>query len=214
MVDLAGSEKIAKTGVTGDGVTEACAINQSLSALANVIKALGKKQKIQNPKEREKFYIPYRTSKLTQVLQQGLGGDSKTIMIAALRPDISNYEESLTTLQYASRVKLIKNCAKKVETEDDILKKLMKEHKAQQEYIKKLEEQLKSGKSMHSQKLQTYNTLVVTVADTSSLEEIKRLKEELEESKQAIAAMQQSEEEKQKKLEEAAKNLVCGLAIH
>ena len=100
MVDLAGSERASKTGVTGDGMKEATKINLSLSALGNVISALV---------DGKIHHIPYRDSKLTRLLQDSLGGNTKTIMIAAVSPADYNYEETLSTLRYASRAKFIKN---------------------------------------------------------------------------------------------------------
>lgn len=100
LVDLAGSERQSKTQATGDGMKEAAKINLSLSALGNVISALvdGKTQ-----------HIPYRDSKLTRLLQDSLGGNTKTIMVAALSPADYNYDETLSTLRYASRAKFIQN---------------------------------------------------------------------------------------------------------
>lgn len=100
LVDLAGSERQSKTGATGDRLQEANKINLSLSALGNVISSLvdGKSK-----------HIPYRDSKLTRLLQDSLGGNTKTIMIANCGPADYNYEETLTTLRYASRAKNIKN---------------------------------------------------------------------------------------------------------
>jgi kinesin family protein 3/17 len=100
LVDLAGSERQSKTGSSGTRLKEASKINLSLSALGNVISALvdGKGQ-----------HIPYRDSKLTRLLQDSLGGNSKTLMIANIGPASYNYEESLTTLRYANRAKNIKN---------------------------------------------------------------------------------------------------------
>jgi hypothetical protein len=99
-VDLAGSERISKTGVSGDRLKEAQKINLSLSALGNVISALvdGKSQ-----------HIPYRDSKLTRLLQDSLGGNTKTVMIANCSPADYNFDETLSTLRYASRAKFIKN---------------------------------------------------------------------------------------------------------
>ena len=79
---------------------EAAKINLSLSALGNVISALV---------DGKTHHIPYRDSKLTRLLQDSLGGNTKTIMVAALSPADYNYEESLSTLRYASRAKFIKN---------------------------------------------------------------------------------------------------------
>lgn len=100
LVDLAGSERISKTGAAGDRLKEAQKINLSLSALGNVISALvdGKTQ-----------HIPYRDSKLTRLLQDSLGGNTKTVMIANCSPADYNFDETLSTLRYASRAKFIKN---------------------------------------------------------------------------------------------------------
>jgi kinesin family member 17 len=100
LVDLAGSERQSKTGASGDRLKEANKINLSLSALGNVISALvdGKSQ-----------HIPYRDSKLTRLLQDSLGGNTKTVMVAAISPADYNYEETLSTLRYASRAKNIQN---------------------------------------------------------------------------------------------------------
>lgn len=100
LVDLAGSERQAKTGATGDRLKEATKINLSLSALGNVISALvdGKCK-----------HIPYRDSKLTRLLQDSLGGNTKTLMVACISPAEFNYDETLSTLRYASRAKNISN---------------------------------------------------------------------------------------------------------
>jgi kinesin family protein 3/17 len=100
LVDLAGSERQDKTQATGERLKEAQKINLSLSALGNVIQALvdGKSK-----------HIPYRDSKLTRILQDSLGGNTKTLMIAAVSPASDNFDETMSTLRYASRAKLIKN---------------------------------------------------------------------------------------------------------
>lgn len=100
LVDLAGSERQAKTGATGDRLKEATKINLSLSALGNVISALV---------DGKSSHIPYRDSKLTRLLQDSLGGNAKTIMVANIGPSKFNYDETLTTLRYANRAKNIKN---------------------------------------------------------------------------------------------------------
>lgn len=100
LVDLAGSERQSKTGATGERLKEATKINLSLSALGNVISALvdGKCK-----------HIPYRDSKLTRLLQDSLGGNTKTLMVACISPAEYNYDETLSTLRYASRAKNISN---------------------------------------------------------------------------------------------------------
>ncbi|XP_078730422.1 kinesin-like protein KIF3B isoform X2 [Lampetra fluviatilis] len=100
LVDLAGSERQAKTGAQGERLKEATKINLSLSALGNVISALV---------DGRSSHVPYRDSKLTRLLQDSLGGNAKTIMVATVGPADCNYDESLTTLRYASRAKNIKN---------------------------------------------------------------------------------------------------------
>ncbi|CAH1126341.1 unnamed protein product [Ceutorhynchus assimilis] len=99
LVDLAGSERQSKTGATGDRLKEATKINKALSSLGNVIYALAENS----------AHIPYRDSKLTRLLQDSLGGNSKTIMIANIGPANFNYDETIMTLRYAYRAKSIKN---------------------------------------------------------------------------------------------------------
>ena len=101
-IDLAGSEKIAKTGASGDTLEEAKKINQSLSALGMVIKSLAD----------GKPHIPYRDSKLTRLLQDSLGGNTKTTLLVNLSPADDNIDESVSTLNFAKRAKTIKNIVK------------------------------------------------------------------------------------------------------
>ena len=126
LVDLAGSERAGKTGAAGQQLKEAGAINLSLSALGNVINALAKAGGA-------KGHIPYRDSKLTRLLQDSLGGNARTIMIAALSPADDNYDETLSTLQYASRAKQITNKATKNE---DVNEKVIHELKNEIEELK------------------------------------------------------------------------------
>uniref|UniRef100_A0A7E4ZSY9 Kinesin-like protein n=1 Tax=Panagrellus redivivus TaxID=6233 RepID=A0A7E4ZSY9_PANRE len=113
LVDLAGSERNSKTGATGERFKEGIKINLSLSALGNVISALvdGK----------ENSEVPYRDSKLTRLLKDSLGGNSKTVMVANIGPASYNYEETLSTLRYANRAKNIKNKPKINEDPKDAL---------------------------------------------------------------------------------------------
>ncbi|XP_054851233.1 chromosome-associated kinesin KIF4A [Eublepharis macularius] len=102
LVDLAGSERQKKTKAEGDRLREGININKGLLCLGNVISALGDESKRGN-------YIPYRDSKLTRLLQDSLGGNSHTLMIACVSPADSNVEETLNTLRYADRARKIKN---------------------------------------------------------------------------------------------------------
>ncbi|OAD77794.1 hypothetical protein PHYBLDRAFT_108310, partial [Phycomyces blakesleeanus NRRL 1555(-)] len=99
-VDLAGSER--RTNAQGDRAREGIAINAGLLALGNVISALG-------DESRKSTHIPYRDSKLTRLLQDSLGGNSQTLMMACVSPSDSNFMETLSTLKYANRARNIKN---------------------------------------------------------------------------------------------------------
>ena len=100
LVDLAGSEKIAKTGAQGQTLEEAKNINQSLTTLGKVIVALT---------DKKITHIPYRESKLTRILSESLGGNSKTLLIVTCSPHPYNEAETLSTLRFGSRARNIKN---------------------------------------------------------------------------------------------------------
>ncbi|KAL0994127.1 hypothetical protein UPYG_G00118050 [Umbra pygmaea] len=102
LVDLAGSERQKKTKAEGDRLKEGISINRGLLSLGNVISALGDDNK-------KGSFVPYRDSKLTRLLQDSLGGNSHTLMIACVSPADSNIEETLNTLRYADRARKIKN---------------------------------------------------------------------------------------------------------
>ncbi|XP_041930232.1 kinesin-like protein KIF3A isoform X2 [Alosa sapidissima] len=129
LVDLAGSERQGKTGATGQRLKEATKINLSLSTLGNVISALV---------DGKSTHVPYRNSKLTRLLQDSLGGNSKTMMCANIGPADYNYDETISTLRYANRAKNIKNKARiNEDPKDALLRQFQKEI---EELKKKLEE--------------------------------------------------------------------------
>ena len=97
LVDLAGSERLSKTDASGQTLKEAQSINKSLSALGNVLNTLASKQS----------HVPYRDSKLTYLLQDSLGGNSKTLMLVAVGPAKENSSETVNSLNFASRAKLV-----------------------------------------------------------------------------------------------------------
>merc|ERR1712190_587519 len=134
LVDLAGSEKAGQTGAEGDRFKEGIAINSSLTALGNVIEKLAERSTVKAWKA-AKIMIPYRNSKLTRLLQNALGGSSKTIMICALSPASSNYDETLSTLRYADRAKKIKNNAV---VNENPQQKLLRELKEENDKLKEM----------------------------------------------------------------------------
>ncbi|XP_051124233.1 kinesin-like protein KIN-4A isoform X2 [Andrographis paniculata] len=127
LVDLAGSERAKRTGSDGLRFKEGVHINKGLLALGNVISALGDEKK-----RKEGVHVPYRDSKLTRLLQDSLGGNSRTVMIACISPADINAEETLNTLKYANRARNIQN--KPVINRDPIANEMLK-MRQQLEYL-------------------------------------------------------------------------------
>ncbi|XP_041003952.1 kinesin-like protein KIN-4A isoform X5 [Juglans microcarpa x Juglans regia] len=127
LVDLAGSERAKRTGSDGLRFKEGIHINKGLLALGNVISALGDEKK-----RKEGVHVPYRDSKLTRLLQDSLGGNSKTVMIACISPADINAEESLNTLKYANRARNIQN---KPVINRDIISNEMQKMQQQLKYL-------------------------------------------------------------------------------
>ncbi|KAK3595061.1 hypothetical protein CHS0354_043156 [Potamilus streckersoni] len=180
LVDLAGSERAESTGATGDRLKEGAAINQSLSCLGNCIAALADRSSGKDSR------VPYRDSVLTKLLKNALGGNSKTIMIAALSPADINFEETLSTLRYADRAKQIKNSAK---VNEDPTAQLIRELQEENERLKAM---LSSGK-MEMIKGDDEND------DDMSEEEKAKLKAELEQQYTSLLEKNAKEMEEMKK---------------
>ncbi|XP_042074922.1 kinesin-like protein KIF17 isoform X1 [Haplochromis burtoni] len=194
LVDLAGSERQSKTGATGERLREATKINLSLSALGNVISALV---------DGRSRYIPYRDSKLTRLLQDSLGGNTRTLMIACLSPADNNYEESLSTLRYANRAKSIQNRPRINEDPKDAL---LREY---QEEIKKLRAlltgQLSTAdlSSLLAGQFSESSPAVPSRPQSTPTEERKeKIKEEYEERLAKLQAEYNAEQESKAKLQE------------
>jgi hypothetical protein len=194
LVDLAGSERQSKTGATGNRLDEAKKINLSLTALSNVINAL-----VEN-----KTHIPYRDSKLTRLLQDSLGGNTKTVMIAAISPSSFNHDETLGTLRYASRANAIKNAPKVNEDPKDTLLKQYEEE------IKRLKEQINGGGgNTRNDKGDNKNT----ESKPPSAETYKKFESELKEKEQMIINSKLEKEILITKIQEIEKELQKKLVI-
>lgn len=139
LVDLAGSERVRVTGATGERLEESKSINKSLSSLGNVIAALTDKK--------HRAHIPYRDSKLTRILEDSLGGNCKTTMMAMVSPTYESFFESMSTLKFATRAKKIKNEAKINEDLDN--KALLRKYEVE---LKNLRKQLADKKTNISDK--------------------------------------------------------------
>lgn len=123
LVDLAGSERLYKSDTfKTDRLKESCSINKSLSVLGKVIATLAERET-----SKKQVVIPYRDSVLTRLLQNALGGNSKTLMICAVSPAMDNFDETLSTLRYADQAKKIKCNAVVNESETDKIIRLLKE---------------------------------------------------------------------------------------
>ncbi|XP_044423248.1 kinesin-like protein KIN-14M isoform X2 [Triticum aestivum] len=144
LVDLAGSERVDRSAVTGDRLKEAQHINKSLSALGDVIFSLSQKTS----------HVPYRNSKLTQVLQSSLGGHAKTLMFVQINPDVSSYAESLSTLRFAERVSGVELGAAKANKEGKDIKEFKEQLSLLKDKIAKKDEEINQLQT-HSPRVKT-----------------------------------------------------------
>jgi len=183
LVDLAGSEKISKTGATGHTLEEAKIINKSLTTLGRVINNLtdGKSQ-----------HIPYRESKLTRVLQESLGGNSKTCLIITCSPSIYNESETLSTLRFGERAKKIKN-KPKINKEVTVAE------------LQKLVDQLKENLKKANARITQLENFIKQ--NGLRIPESNYKKEEDEEEKQKEIEEKEKEKDAQVKMEEIKKKI-------
>jgi kinesin family protein 3/17 len=184
LVDLAGSERAAKTGAEGQGFDEGISINYALMVLGNCISALT---------SRGHTHIPYRDSALTKLLRDSLGGNARTLMIAALGPADYNFQETMSTLRYAENAKKIKNKPKvNMDPKDALLMQY-------QEEVMRLQAQLKAGTPEGQAEF-----YAKTIRDMES--RVEKQRKELEAASrmgaEERAMLQQKLEERRKELEE------------
>ncbi|XP_037684229.1 kinesin-like protein KIF17 isoform X4 [Choloepus didactylus] len=198
LVDLAGSERQSKTGVTGERLKEATKINLSLSALGNVISALV---------DGRCKHIPYRDSKLTRLLQDSLGGNTKTLMVACLSPADNNYDETLSTLRYANRAKNIKN---KPHINEDPKDALLREYQEEIKRLKAILAQQMSPDNLSAllsnqvslNAVQVEKPLLPPVIQHDTEAEKQLIREEYEERLARLKADYEAEQESRARLEE------------
>ncbi|XP_067222841.1 kinesin-like protein KIF11 [Chanodichthys erythropterus] len=206
LVDLAGSENIGRSGAVDKRAREAGNINQSLLTLGRVIKALVER----GP------HVPYRESKLTRILQDSLGGRTKTSIIATVSPASINLEETLSTLDYANRAKSIMN---KPEVNQKLTKRtLIKEYT---EEIERLKRDLAATRDKHGvylsvdnyenmnsklmsqeEQITEYNERIAAME-----EELKKIVDLFTDSKQKLDQCTEDLQDKNQRLEEAHKDL-------
>nr|AKS36881.1 KIF3A-like protein [Schmidtea mediterranea] len=190
LVDLAGSERQVKTGATGIRLQEANKINLSLATLGNVISALV---------DGKSTHVPYRNSKLTRLLQDSLGGNSKTLMIANIGPADYNFDESVSSLRYANRAKNIRNKAIiNEDPKDALLRQYQKE-------LERLEQQLKDGGIEDvSGESESESESEIVIDENGVERRVKKPKKIRSEkiSKQRLAEIERSIEENRRKLEQ------------
>ncbi|GBG29566.1 Kinesin-like protein [Hondaea fermentalgiana] len=205
LVDLAGSERAAKTGAAGSRLKEGAAINLSLSTLGQVINMLA---------EGGKGHIPYRNSKLTRVLQQALGGNARTVMVAAISPADNNYGETLSTLQYASRASKIQN---KTVRNEDVSQRMIRELREEVERLRAQMAELERNRVADPSSLLAAGDLSPRAADAED-EQMREMREKiamLEETKkrqwdevQKLSAAFEEERDKTLKNENVVRDIM------
>lgn len=174
LVDLAGSEKVGKTGASGKRLEEAKTINKSLTVLGQVIS---------NLTDNKSTHIPYRDSKLTRVLQDSLGGNSRTSLIITCSPSIYNLEETISTLRFGVRAKSVKN-KPKVNKEYTVAELKVLLARAQEEIEKKskiievLQSEIKNSGGKIKNEATEPGEVLVSLEDL--YEDLENLKEKLD----------------------------------
>ena len=196
LVDLAGSERFDVTSGETKHQKETVNINTSLSAFGKVVLALTSKGVA---------HIPYRDSKLTRILQDSLGGNSKTTMIGAISPMSMAFQESVSTLKFCNRAKSVKNVA---QINQDLSESAMLT--AMQSEIKRLQQELASKHNGEDSRVELEKFAELMEASEKSKEEKKVIQDELVHRKKQVAAAQREKDEYMQKINELENKLVAG----
>lgn len=196
LVDLAGSER-PDTAAGGQLLKEGAAINKSLSALGNVINALSKSGSAGG-------HVPYRNSKLTRLLQESLGGNSLTVMVATVAPTAANYAESVSTLQFAERAKEIKNAAR---CNEDATESVIRELRGE---IHRLRTQLQAAEAKEGSASGGADDQLQVMEET--IANLTRAKQQTWQEKERLSKLFYEERERNLRSEEAIKKSMATIA--
>ena len=155
LIDLAGSENSNKTGCVGQRLKEGSNINKSLLALSNVINKLS--QNSGNNPNSQNFFVNYRDSKLTRLLQNSLGGNSKTTIICTITDDGEHYNETMNTIHFGNKAKNIKTVVKVNEIKNQNYQQMVQENEKLKKKLKQLEKELTTQKKLNFSEMITKN---------------------------------------------------------
>ena len=155
LIDLAGSENSSKTGCVGQRLKEGSNINKSLLALSNVINKLS--QNNGNNVAGGNYFVNYRDSKLTRLLQNSLGGNSKTAIICTVTDDSEHYTETMNTLHFGNKAKNIKTVVKVNEIKNQNSKEMILENERLKKKVKELEKELTTQRKLRLNEMLNYN---------------------------------------------------------
>ena len=156
LIDLAGSENSNKTGCVGQRLKEGSNINKSLLALSNVINKLSQNTGNNNSSS-QNFFVNYRDSKLTRLLQNSLGGNSKTSIICTITDDAEHYNETMNTIHFGNKAKNIKTVVKVNEVKNQNYQQMVLENEKLKKKLKQLEKELTTQKKLNMSEILTKN---------------------------------------------------------
>ena len=156
LIDLAGSENSNKTGCVGQRLKEGSNINKSLLALSNVINKLSQNNGNNNSNS-QNFFVNYRDSKLTRLLQNSLGGNSKTTIICTITDDAEHYTETMNTIHFGNKAKNIKTVVKVNEVKNQNYQQMILENEKLKKKLKQLEKELTTQKKLNMSEIITKN---------------------------------------------------------